>query len=262
MGRVRCVSGPIGTIVNRAVSASIEEYVLQEWGFGAESDSDTSAIARMIAAQARSGNWLDLGCGPMLAVWPMFHDGSVEISGLDRNTEIAKFHSWLSSVSRTDWPLGLMAALAYAQKFRAERGMTSALCLPIERVQPVVTADILTRIGAWSGLFDTVIQIGCFGCLDSIDDLHRALSLAHEYLNADGVLISATWIPRPAYTESVVWGGDNLRSLDAEMFIGALQSVGLEVLALDIAELDHPNYRERFVVAAKKKPTGLFPEQA
>lgn len=240
--------------MNRAVSASVENYVLQEWEFDAESDSDTSAVARMIAVWALPGNWLDLGCGPMLTVWPMFHNGPVEIYGLDRNIGIAAFHQRLRFGLTADLPPGLSAATAYALSFRAQHGMTYISSLPIDGVKAVATADVLTRVAEWSGLFDTVIQIGCFGCLNSLGDLHQALAIVRDYLKPGCVFISATWTPRPTYTESVVWGGDSLRSLDVETFIDALHSVGLEVVAAESSELDNLNYKERFVIAARKPP--------
>jgi SAM-dependent methyltransferase len=221
-------------------------------------NEDTAAIANAILSRALAGQWLDIGCGPLLSIWPLFSVSPVDVFGLDRNSEVREYHHRLLHLPAEELPSDVSEAYGAAHSFRLEHGL-SPITDPQSLVRDIRIQNLLEPILSWECKFDTVVQIGCFGCLDSVNDLGLALQLVHYYLKPGGVFISATWIPLPSYTESSVWGGDNLRSLDADTFISALQGAGLEVVLADCSELNDSQYNSRFVIEARKPPLNKPP---
>jgi hypothetical protein len=100
-------------------------------------------------------------------------------------------------------------------------------------------------------LFSTVIQVGCFGCLDSIQDLSKAINLVVMYLQKGGIFISETWLSKPDYKESLLWGGYNLTNLPAEIFESLISYAGLNVLEKRVTDMD-TNYKQRYIIVAEK----------
>ena len=238
-----------------AQSIPIKQYIRQEWQFTPVMNADTAAITGAICSKALAGQWLDLGCGPLLSIWPLFSRWPTELFGLDRNTEVGEYHNRLLRLPSGELPVDVSEAYSAAHSFRSQHGLRPILD-PRTLVQDIRIQNLLQPVRSWACKFDTIIQIGCFGCLDSIDDLHLALALVHDYLKPGGVFISATWTPRPTYTESTVWGGDNLRMLDADTFAGAIRTAGLEVQIVECSKLNDLNYKERFVLEARKPLLG------
>lgn len=238
--------------VNRAKSVSIEEYILQDWAFEDTSDDDAFELATVIAKWARSGNWLDLGCGPMLGVWPLFACGPTKIWGCDIQPEIANFYSELRTKQNRNWPRGLLLAQAFVNRKFPTRQPHQSLEVSLENVIDLVTADVLEEQPSWHSLFDTVIQIGCFGCLKSKPDLERALSLVVSYLRPTGRFISATWNPRASYKESERWGGNSLADIHVDEFVCAITNGGLIVLDERVCVLDDAQYQWRYIIVAEK----------
>ncbi len=232
-------------------SIPIMQYIRQEWQFAPAMNADTAAIADAIRSWALAGQWLDLGCGPLLSIWPLFSRSPTDVFGLDRNTEVREYHSRLRHLPFDELPSEISEAYDTAHAFRSHHGL-SPIPDPRSLVRDIIIQNLLQPVRSWANKFDTVVQIGCFGCLDSIEDLYLALALVHEYLKPGGVFISATWTPRPAYAESSVWGGDRLRSLDADTFVRSLQAVGLQIVNVDCVEFDDPRYCGRFVLEARR----------
>jgi hypothetical protein len=92
--RSHCGIACTGRVVDeiRAQSVSIEEYILQDWPFAEGKNANAVELSSTIHRNAKPGTWLDLGCGPMLSVWPMFAIGVREIWGCDRHPGVSEFH--------------------------------------------------------------------------------------------------------------------------------------------------------------------------
>jgi hypothetical protein len=240
--------------MRRDESVPAEQYIRREWGFQDGTDADTLALASLIARWSQSGNWLDLGCGPMLAVWPMFSPHPVLAHGIDRNPELADFYTRLRASGEASAE-HLGPARLYAERFRTQRQMELSRNSPVDVVSTVRISSVLEPVGEWASRFQTVIQVGCFGCLNSLAQLTHAMRMVHDYLAMDGVFLSATWLPRQEYFESWTWGGDHLRDLTCESFEDCLREAGLSVLFRESTALDNKNYRERFMVVARRCAT-------
>lgn len=234
----------------RAPSASIEEYIVQDWCFEEGGDDDAIELSMLIRQWAISGNWLDLGCGPMLTVWPMFSSGETAIWGCDRNPDIAAFHEELRHRSIAEWPIGLQSAISFYNRKIAGLNGLSRLSTPVHQIQEIVISNLLDLQHPWLTFFHTVIQVGCFGCIDSTEDLKRALDIVSRYLQPGGRFISATWLPRANYVESEVWGGIELSALSAADFASLVRAAGLKIRVAQEMSLKDPEYYKRYVIVA------------
>ena len=229
-------------------SATVDQYILQEWKFGNAGDPELDELSATIRRWARPGKWLDLGCGPLLTIWPMFANCEFAIVGCDRHRQIAEFHADLRLVALEELPPGLRAAVGYCNsKFG-----TSFATPPIESIVELVVDDITKPQHRWFGEFSTVVQIGCFGCLDSKESLKDALSLVERYLRPGGVFISETWVPQPNHKDSVVWGGDALRDLSVDTFVSLIEATGMVLLSNVVTPMQ-THYRERIMLVAEKR---------
>lgn len=237
--------------MKRAPSASIEEYIVQDWCFEEGGDDDAIEMATVIRRWALPGNWLDLGCGPMLTVWPMFSSGETAIWGCDRHPTIATFHKELKLRPLAKWPIGLKNAVAFYNRNFAKLNGVSRISTPLYEIQGIITGNLLEAQRPWFSFFRTVLQISCFGCLDSVEDLKRALDLVSRYLQAGGRFISATWLPRASYLESEVWGGIKLPTLTADVFCSLVHSAGLAIREVREKSLEDPDYHTRYIVVAE-----------
>lgn len=233
-------------------SASVEEYIEQDWCFEESRDWNAIEIASVVRKWANSGDWLDLGCGPMLSVWPMFAENATNIFGCDRQFAISDFHRKLKSCPSEEWPAGLLNAVKFYNRNFLKNGEKERIVTPIDRIQELVIKSILEVQPCWKNRFETVIQIGCFGCLNSIEDLKIALNHVHYYLKHDGVFISATWLPRHEYEESDVWGGVGLGTLSCEKFVSLIREVSMKDVEVRLTRVNDPFHEIRYVIIAKK----------
>lgn len=155
-----------------------------------------------------------------------------------------------------EWPNGLQKAAQFYDRFYNHRVMgfdgLSRITTQLEHIQELVGSGVLEERPTWHQLFHTIIQIGCFGCLESMSDLKRALHLVFKYLRDDGIFISVTWIPKADYIESELWGGNKLSRLPAHSFVSVVRQAGLIVDETRIASLADPEYCQRYVIIARK----------
>lgn len=237
--------------MNRAPSLSIIQYLNREWTFSAD-DDDAVAVTDAISAWARPGNWLDLGCGPLLLVWPIWAPETTGIWGCDRNPAVREFHERLRSIPQQAWPRGLVAAVDFAQQ-RCSTIVSRPLGLPLDRLREVVTDDILRKRPEWRARFENVIQVGCFGCVGSYHELLHAMCLVRQYLRKTGVFISVTWSLRAGYRESRRWGGSPLAQIGAATLQKAARGGGLHVQSVSSARLSDSRYRYRHLLIATRR---------
>lgn len=239
--------------MNPSPSVEINKYIRQEWQFMPELNPDTLAIANFIEIHSQSGRWLDLGCGPMLTIWPLFSSSPTHIFGIDRNAEVFTFHETLRKMPFDELPQDVADAYTAAYRFRRERRLHQIPADPRALLGDLKIQNILEPEPAWFNIFDTVVQIGCFGCLESENALEHAATLAHTYTAEGGVLISATWLPRDEYLESKVWGGSSLRQLTLEDIARPIEKAGYTIEHAESAEDININYKSRILIAARRK---------
>jgi hypothetical protein len=238
--------------MRRDTSIAAPAYIEREWDFSGSPGSDALAIADLVYRWAREGDWLDLGCGPMLPVWPMFTARELSVFGIDRIPDLKDFYDKLGA-SALGYTRSFRKAERFAHEFRAQHGIKPRSESLGENIREFRIASVLDPFPDWAGKFATVLQVGCFGCLDSIEQLKVGLQRVYEYLDTNGVFISATWVPHRDYYESRTWGGDNLRMLSCGEFATHMSQTGFEILFQEKYALESKNYSERFVIVASRR---------
>ena len=173
-----------------------------------EADDDSARIAEAFFDWGGGPDWLDLGAGPMTVLWSLFNPLAERVTIVDRlqgNIDLQR------AVQK--------APFAYATTRRAAECYRSFLHTPPspeELEELVATAaakvgdahldDVLAERADWKGAFDFVSQIGCFGCLDNVEQFARAIRLARSYLKSGGRFLSVTWL-QSEFDGDVVWNG-------------------------------------------------------
>jgi SAM-dependent methyltransferase len=174
---------------------------LESWNF-AQPKGDHVHIAKLISEHSPGGRLLDLGCGPMLPVWAMFHPRVEEIIGLDRHEDNIAFLRQMASAP--DKYKALTQALALARKLNPALPAPAVLSKAAENARLGSVEELQPD---WIGKFTVVTQIGCLPCLPTNGEVHQALSHISDYLQPDGVFLSVMWHARPGFIEDPVWGG-------------------------------------------------------
>lgn len=93
-----------------------------------------------------------------------------------------------------------------------------------------------------------ITQIGCFGSLNSIEELVCAFRLVQKYRARISKFVSVTWIARTNYMESIRWGGTALRELSPEGYMDAAILAGHNVIDYSYDEIDDPYYSGRLML--------------
>jgi SAM-dependent methyltransferase len=240
-----------GYFVKKAKSVGPEDYILEDWPFLKERAWNADAVSSAIERWSRPGVWLDLGCGPMLTVWPMFGAGVTAVHGCDRIAEIKNFHMRLRELDLAYWPEGLRQAIEYRnQKYPDREGINRTAINLLKEIDVGNVTDIRQH---WIGRFDTIVQVGCFACLESIEELGNALQLVARYLRPHGRFISVTWTPRVGFEESSLWGGYAIAGMAPNAFAAEVAMAGLTVLEVDTVPVDDPFHDQRFIIAAEQR---------
>lgn len=211
---------------------------------------DAPLIAETIARHSVGGNVLDLGCGPMLPAWALFHPKLKSISGMDRNSEnlatikslatkrkqppvFAEFYKMALALN----PKGLALNEIFRTKLRDLR-----------------QGDVTEIERDWVGKFNTVTQIGCFACLDQDTDIMMAIRHVAEYLRPGGVFISVMWSAKPGFVEDPLWGGEvrtgRAEKLNLSLYREFMASYGLEPITEKESPSDDLERYQSFYCAA------------
>lgn len=157
----------------------VRNYALSCYGFNRNSKED-HFIARLIHENMQGTRVLDLGCGPVVAVTSVFYPNAKKVVAVDRlreNLVFVKNHSE-----------ELDDVVKRAKEYRAKYLSKSAKNPDIK----LLRASVVSRLKI--GKFDSAMQIGCFGCLDSREDFQKAINNAYAYLKRGGTLLMVNWL--------------------------------------------------------------------
>jgi SAM-dependent methyltransferase len=175
----------------------LNDYYRDTYDF---SQVQSQLIANILLEHGKGERVLDLGCGPVLPILSLFLPQAVHIQGIDRLEVTADFVSQRLMNYEIDKPVA--SALKYlktknlhapAANLLTEEDEKNYLVNRWSAVAPIKTGSVLDVHSEFIEKFDVVIQIGCFGTLQSREEFHRATYLATSYLRRGGTLIMATW---------------------------------------------------------------------
>ncbi|MDO8656879.1 MAG: class I SAM-dependent methyltransferase [Nanoarchaeota archaeon] len=156
----------------------IENYALNTYTF--TGDQEDYFIAKLIYKYMQGKRVLDLGCGPVVPVTSIFYPHAKEVVAVDilpanLNFIKKKSHTLKDNVKR---------ALQYKKRYVSQSNSFPKITL--------VRGDVTKKLNI--GKFDSVINLGCFGALDTPDQFQSAVNNAHSYLKKGGTLLMVNWV--------------------------------------------------------------------
>jgi hypothetical protein len=208
------------------------EYIHTDWNQGKKHCiDDLFSIFDTFKTISSSGSWLDIGTGPMGVLWSQINNVKGEYVCCDIQDNLSKFYS--SFKNRSDVSTFINT---YFSKIK----------LSYCGVRPKYTMwNALDYNPHWECRFDNVIQVGCFGCLQTIDDLKKAILHTHHYLKRNGLFYSWTWIPNENHIESDQWGGNGIRTITPDEIEAIAMRCGYSIINKHITKNPSKMYKAR-----------------
>lgn len=156
----------------------VRHYALTCYPF--EGDKEDRFIATLIHHYMRGKRVLDLGCGPVVPVVGVFYPNATEVVAVDRlqaNLDFVKYHSD-----------ELRDIIARAQNYK-RRYLSKKITTPR---YTLLKGDITKKLRV--GSFDSVMNLGSFGALNSPRQFQLAVNHAYSYLKKGGTLLMVNWV--------------------------------------------------------------------
>ena len=220
------------------VASFVRNYALNCYTF--DHDPEALLVARLIFKYMKGKRVLDLGCGPIVPITSIFYPQAKEVVAVDRLQEnlgfIKKNSHELESI--------VIRAKAYRTRYLSKKNIQPKIQL--------VKGDV-TKYMPQLGLFDSVMNIGCFGSLDTAKQFQQALNHAYSYLKKGGTLLMMNWIgtnvKRPFHFNGKV---DEL-----SLYVPAMQKAGFKVKEIHLTsklskETKEMGYQKIIWAVAKK----------
>lgn len=155
----------------------VREYALATYTFN--KDYDGYLALKLINKHMTGKRVLDLGCGPIVAITSLFYPEAREVVALDRlkeNIDFARDHS--SELQEL-----IDKAKTYKHRFLSKQDQSPNISY--------VVGDVTKKYDL--GKFDSVMQVGCFGCLSDFEDFQKAVNNTYAYLKKGGTLLMLNW---------------------------------------------------------------------
>ena len=232
------------------VTYTPETYFNTAYDFSTR-DLDGRSIADALCALDRPGYWLDLGCGPTLVVWSTFLPSIERIVGADVQEEnLALVRRQIES-KETFAPLLNARRYLASQTLAHNRKASDKEVGPDQRNWDLTLHDINHLRPEWNDGFDVVSQIGCFGCLSSLDELRAAAVKVNGYLKTTGRFLSVTW-PQRIYDGVATCNGPVSHQLNADLIADIYDQAGLSILHVETGQTRDPAFDGIIVITAGK----------
>jgi len=155
-----------------------KKYALTTYGF--DGDTEDYFLARLIFKNMNGKRVLDLGCGPVAKITSIFYPQAEEVVCVDFLKENLDFVRTGSKTTQKQ----IDRALVYKHRYLSKKDANPKIKL--------IKGDVSKRLKL--GKFDSVMQLGCFGCLNSNKDFEAAVSHAYHYLKKGGTLVMVNWL--------------------------------------------------------------------
>lgn len=158
----------------------VRDYALSCYYFDGEEESgEDYLVGRLINKHMKGKRILDLGCGPVVAITSVFYPNAEEVVAVDKLEENLDF------VKNNSNELDVFVANArkYKRRYLSKRDTRPKISL--------IRGDIKNKLPI--GKFDSVMQIGCFACVDTPYEFQKAVDNAYSYLKKGGILLMLNW---------------------------------------------------------------------
>lgn len=160
-----------------SATSFVRHYALSCYTFDEEEDY---LIGRLIHKHMHGKRVLDLGCGPVAPLTSVFYPQAKEVIAIDRlkaNLDFARYNAHeLDKIKQR--------AIAYKHHYLSKKDVHPRIRL--------IQGDVTEKLSV--GKFDSVMQIGCFGALDTKEQFQKAVSHAYHYLKKGSTLLMVNWL--------------------------------------------------------------------
>lgn len=200
-----------------SLKSFVKDYALTCYTFEGHTGEDRF-VAQKIFQYMRGKRVLDLGCGPVVAVTSVFYPEAKEVVGVDRLQANLDFVKKQSHVLDT--------IIQRAKKYR-QRYLSSKIISPRIRL---VKGDVTKRVPG-IGTFDSVMNMGCFGALDSEEQFQQAVNHAYAYLKKGGTLLMVNWVSPRGNARPHRFNG---KVYEPDIYVPSLKKAGFTIQELHI----------------------------
>lgn len=198
------------------INTFVEDYALNWYRFNEKIDVESKFIANLIFKYMKGERILDLGCGPVVPISSIFYENAKEIVCVDLSQEnidfIDKFYYKVNHI--------VDEAKLYKEKYFTKKKIAPKIQLICGSV-----TNYLPELGT----FDCIMNMGCFGSLNSNDEFEAAVSNAYKYLKEDGTLLMINWIGDVSRPFNF-----NGKVDEEDIYIPALKNAGFKIDELHI----------------------------
>ena len=196
---------------NMMAKTFVRDYALTCYTF--DSEPEDYLIARLIHKHMRGSRVLDLGCGPVAPLLALFYPDAREAVAVDSLKENIDF-------MKNDFRFmdGIMKrALSYKHRYISKKDSSPRLSL--------IRGDVTKKLAI--GRFDSAMQIGCFGALDTQEQFQRAVNNAYSYLKPGGILLMVNWLDEISKVKRPLQFNGKVNSL--ELYVPCLRHAGFRI---------------------------------
>lgn len=198
-------------------------------------DPDAFLVAELISRFMTGRKVLDLGCGPVHHIHMLFLRNAQETVGLDVDQENLDF---VSSCKENGQILkNQLSALKYLYFYILKQPLPSnpekAIRDCYDRIKTLRQGSLVDRVKGYKNAFDSVMEIGSFGGLQSVDEFKQAVSNAHSYLRRGGTFLMVNWL-QPRYRKNpYLFNGRVVSLIQASDYPAILKKVRFKLISLD-----------------------------
>lgn len=189
----------------------VRNYALTCYVF--DGNEEDYLIAKLVHKYMRGRRVLDLGCGPVAPILALFYPGAEEAVAVDRLKENIDFAK--NNVHELDEIM--KRALDYKHRRLSRKDSRPVLKL--------LLGDVTKKLKI--GKFDSVMQIGCFGALDTEKQFQSAVDNAYGYLKKNGILLMVNWLDEKAKVKRPFHFNGNVKMLD--VYVSSLVKPGFKI---------------------------------
>jgi len=197
-----------------SVKAFVHDYALNCYTFDGEQED--YLIGRLIHRYMRGKRVLDLGCGPVVPIMNVFYTEAKEVVAVDRlkaNLDFVKNNSHeLDAV--------VQSARKYKHQYLSRKDVNPKIRL--------VQGDVTKRLNI--GRFDSVMQIGCFAALDTVEQFQTAVNHTYSYLKKGGTLLMMNWLDEKGKVKRPYHFNGKVSAL--EIFEKSMKKAGFKIREL------------------------------
>ncbi len=195
------------------IKSFVRNYALHTYAFkGCKEDY---FVATLIHKYMRGTRVLDLGCGPVVRITSIFYPDAKKVVAVDRLQTNLDFIRRKSSELRDI----IQRARFYKRRYLSKTDSNLKIRL--------VKGDVTKRLCV--GTFDSVMNLGCFGALDTAKQFQAAVNHAYHYLKKGGTLLMVNWVGkanRPYHFNGKVH--------EPDVFAPSLKKAGFKIRELHV----------------------------